>query len=184
MIQVGGEGKEEILGFGFHLGDARVRAIHLINNNNDGQRGFQGLAQHETSLRKRALGGVHEQNNAVHHGQAAFDFPAEIGVAGGIDHVNGDALRCAGCGRGRPAVMDRGVLREDGDAFFAFQFSGIHDALPGFLHGGALPESPGLPHERVHESGFPVINMRHNGNVAKIVATIHNLLPCRPAPAL
>ncbi len=48
----------------------------------------QGLAQHEAGLRQRALGGVNEEDDAVDHGQAALDLAAEVGVAGGVDHVD------------------------------------------------------------------------------------------------
>ena len=41
---------------------------------------------------QRALGGVDEQDDAVDHGQAALDLATEVGVAGGVDDVDGHAV--------------------------------------------------------------------------------------------
>ena len=72
--------------------DAGVRSVHLVDAEHDRQVRGERLAEHETGLRERALGSVHEQHDTVDHGQAALDLPAEVGVAGGVDDVDRQAV--------------------------------------------------------------------------------------------
>ena len=69
-------------------------------------------------MRLRALGGIDDQQHAIDHLHDALDLAAEVGVAGGIDDVDGVA-----------APVDRGVLGLDGDALFAFEVHRVHGAL-------------------------------------------------------
>jgi hypothetical protein len=85
------------------LGDAGVGAVHLVDAEDDRQVRGEGLAQHEAGLRERALGGVDEQHDAVDHGQAALDLAAEVGVAGGVDDVDRQAVLEAGLAAAGPA---------------------------------------------------------------------------------
>ena len=85
-----------------------------------GSRALQRLAQHEAGLRQRALAGVDEQQHAVDHGQAALDLAAEVGVAGGVDDVDGDRVAV-----GR-LVVHGGVLGEDRDALLPLQVHRVH----------------------------------------------------------
>ena len=89
MLHVVGQAEQQVGGFADDLFDTGVRTIHLVDAQNHRQLGLKGLAQHETGLRQRAFGGVHEQHDAVNHGDAALDLAAEIGVAGGVDDVEG-----------------------------------------------------------------------------------------------
>jgi hypothetical protein len=57
-------------------------------------------------------------SSAFHHGQAALHLAAEVRVARRVDDVDRQA-----------AVLDRGVLREDGDALLALQVVGVHHPL-------------------------------------------------------
>ena len=80
------------MGFLHHLVDAGVGAVGLIHHDNDGHFGSQGLAQHEPGLRQWPLGGVDKQYHAVDHGEPAFNFAAEIGVAGSVNDVNNEVI--------------------------------------------------------------------------------------------
>ena len=74
--------------------------------------------QHEAGLRHGAFEGIDQQQHAVDHLQHALDLAGEIGVAGGIDDVDLDAL-----------IVNGGVLGQDGDAALALQIVGVHHAL-------------------------------------------------------
>ena len=107
---VGVEVEEEVLHLFHHFSHAGVGPIDLINDENDREALFEGLAQDETSLGKGALGGVHQKNHGVDHGEASLDFATEVRVTRGVDDIDGQAV-----------PLDGGVLREDGDALFALQ---------------------------------------------------------------
>ena len=91
LLLVGVEVQEQLVGLVDDLGDARVGAVDLVDDEDHRQPRGQRLAQHEPGLRQRALGGVDEQGDRVDHGQAALDLAAEVGVTGGVDDVDGDA---------------------------------------------------------------------------------------------
>ena len=69
---------------------ARVAAVDLVDDDDDGEAELEALAEDEARLRQRALGGVDEQERAVGHQQRALDLAAEVGVAGGVDDVDLD----------------------------------------------------------------------------------------------
>ncbi len=168
-----GQTQQQVGGFADDLFDAGVRTIGLVHAQDDRQLGLQGLAQHETGLRQRAFGSVDEQHDAVHHGDAALDLAAEIGVAGGVDDVEGDALRVTVLGGQRTGVLHRGVLGEDGDALLAFQIVGIHHAIRDFL---TLVEHVGLGQHRVDQGSLAVIDVCHNRYISDIAANRHRNL--------
>ena len=61
------------------------------------------------------------------------------------------------------SIMDGGVLGQDGDAAFAFQVVGIHDALGnGFV--GA--EGAGLAQHGVHQRGLAVVDVGDDGDIS------------------
>ena len=68
----------------------------LLTSRITGQLGREGLAEDEAGLGQRALGRVDEEDDAVDHGQAALHLAAEVGVAGGVDDVDGDGLALGG----------------------------------------------------------------------------------------
>ena len=100
------------------LGDPGVGPVDLVDHQDDRELGLQRLAQHEPGLRQRALAGVHQQHDAVHHGQAALDLAAEVRVPGRVDDVDDE-----------PVVMHRGVLGENRDALLPLQVAGVHHPL-------------------------------------------------------
>ena len=73
-----------------YLVDAGVGAVCLVDGEDDGQPSFECFAQNEPGLRQGPFAGVDEEDDTVDHGEAAFDFAAEVGVAGGVDDVDGD----------------------------------------------------------------------------------------------
>ena len=115
--EVGGQSQKQILGFLDDSVDAGIGAVGLVDHEDHGQLRGQRLAQDEAGLRKRTFGSVDEEDDAVDHGQSAFDLSAEVGVARSVDDVDDDVLVT---GRGS-VVEDRGVLRENGDALLAFE---------------------------------------------------------------
>ncbi|BAS09997.1 hypothetical protein AHiyo4_34190 [Arthrobacter sp. Hiyo4] len=123
----------------------------------------QGLAQHEAGLGQRALGSVNEEHNAVHHGQAALYFATEIGVAGGVDDVDGDGFTIGG----RSVVGHGGVLGQDGDALFALQVTGVHHAVFEVVVFG---KRVGLLEHGVDQCGLAVVNVGHDRDVAEVTA--------------
>ena len=181
--EIGRQGQEQVGGLGDDLADARVGTVHLVDDEDDRQIGGERLAQHEAGLGKRPLRGVHEQDDAVDHGQAALDLTAEIGVPGSIDDVDGDALGEPGVDGGRTAVVNGGVLGEDGDALLALELAGVHDALARVLLGRAGAEGPGLPQHRVDKSRLAVVDVGDDGDVAQILAHSHMEYFFRPRSA-
>ena len=104
------EGEQQVGRLGDDLVDTRVGAVNLVDDDDDGQVSLEGLAQDEAGLREWAFGGVNHEDDAVDHGQAALNLAAEVGVAGGVDHVDGDSvLKAQGLGGGA-AIVDGGVL--------------------------------------------------------------------------
>jgi hypothetical protein len=63
---------------------------------------------------------------------------------------------------------DRRVFGHDGDAAFALERERVHHAL-GHVFVGA--ESAGLAQQRVDQSGFTVVDVGHDGDVADILSS-------------
>ena len=158
------EVQEQLVGLVDDLADAGVRAVDLVDDEDDRQLLVERLAQDEAGLGQRALGGVHEQEHPVDHLEAALDLAAEVGVARGVDDVEGEL---APVGHGVPHGR---VLREDGDALLALQVHGVHDAV---LDVGALAEGAGLPQHGVDEGGLAVVDVGDDGDVSQILADGH-----------
>ena len=115
---------------------------------------LERLAEHEARLRHGALGGVDEQDDAVDHLQDTLDLAAEVGVARGVDDVDLDAVVLAGA-----------VLGQNRDAALTLDVAGVHDALGHLLVG---TESTGLLQHLVDQSGFAVVDVRDDRDVAEI----------------
>ncbi len=130
--------------------DTRIGTVDLVDHDDDRQLLCQRLAQHEAGLRQRAFGGVHQQQHAVDHLQTALHLATEVGVAGGIDDVDGELLAVS------HGVIHGSVLGQDGDALFALQVHGVHDAG---VHVLVLPEGTGLPQHGVNQGGLAVVDV-------------------------
>ena len=100
------------------LVDALVGAVDLVDDHDDTVAQLQRAAEHETGLGHGALGGVHQQDDAVDHLEDTLHLAAEVGVARGIHDVDLGV-----------AVVDGGVLGQNGDAALTLQVVGVHDAL-------------------------------------------------------
>jgi len=149
---------------GDDLGDTRVGAVGLVDQQDHRQRRGQGLAQDEAGLRQRPLGGVDEEHDTVDHGQSALDLATEVGVAGGVDDVDDD-LGAVGL-----TTVHRGVLREDGDALLALEVTGVHHPVDDLF---SLGEDAGLAKHRVDQSGLAVVDVRHDRDVTEVRSSIH-----------
>ena len=144
---------EQIVHFVQDFLRAGVLAVDLVDDHNDLEAAFEGLAEHETGLRQRAFRRVHQQDRAVGHGQGAFDFAAEVGVAGGVNDVDLDAAPAHGA-----------VLGRDGDAAFAFDVHAVHDAIIDLL---IASENAALAEKGVHKRGLAVVNVGNDGDITK-----------------
>ena len=162
LVEVGGDVEQQVVAVGDDFGDPGVGAVGLVDHQDHRQVRGERLAQHEAGLRQRALGRVDQQQHAVDHGQPAFDLAAEVGVARGVDDVD---HRHAAVG---VLPVHGGVLRQDGDALFLLQVTGVHQALDGVVT--AVGQRAGLPQHRVDQGRLPVVDVRHNGDIPEIHA--------------
>ena len=151
--------QEEFIGFLHYLGDAGIVTIDLVHHQNDRQLLCQGLAEHEASLGKRALRGVHKQQYPVDHLQAALNLATEVRVTGRVNDVDGDSRTI------RQPVPYGGVLGEDGDAFFPLQ---VHRVQHPFLDSLTGTKRPGLPEHRVDQRRLAVVDVRDDRYVPQI----------------
>ena len=156
LLVVGVELDEEVDGLVEDLPDPGVRAVDLVDDDDGPEAQLQGFLEHEPGLRQRAFRRVDEQQDAVDHPEDAFDFAAEVRVAGRIDDVDLDAL-----------PDERHVLGDDGDAPLALEIARIEDAI---AHLVDIAEELALPHHRVDERRFPMIDMGDDGDVADILS--------------
>ena len=119
-----------------------------------GSRRLERLAQHVAGLGQRALGGVHQQHDAVHHLERALDLAAEVAVARRVDDVDLGV-----------AEVDGRVLGQDRDAALALEVVRVHDALGDLLVGA---EGAALAEQGVHERGLAVVDVGDDGDVAQL----------------
>ncbi len=135
LALVRAEVDEQIVNLVEHFGRARVGTIDLVDAEYRGQVRLERLLQHESRLRQRPLACIDQQQHAINHRERAFDFAAEVRVAGSIDDIDA-----------RVTPEDRGVLRHDRDAALALERVGIHHAIDDLLVGA---EHARLPQHRV-----------------------------------
>ena len=119
-IQVGGDVEQQVVAVGDDLGDARIGPVGLVHHQDDGQMRRKRLPQHEPGLGQRPLGGIHEEQHTVDHRQPALHLATEVGVPGRVDDVDHDHRSV------RVLAVDGGVLRQDGDALFLLEVTGVH----------------------------------------------------------
>ncbi len=155
QLLVGGvQLEQQLQRFVHNLGAARVRAIHLVDHDNDRQIQLQRLFEHEAGLRHGAFKGIDQQQHAVDHLQHALDLAGKVGVAGGVDDVDLNAL-----------VVDGSVLGQYGDAALALQIIGVHHALGHLL---IFAENAALLEHFVHQRGLAMIDVRDDGYISEI----------------
>ena len=152
LLFLGVEVDKQVVDLVQHFLRARVGAVDLVDDDDRRQVRFERFAEHVTRLRQRAFAGVDQQHDAVHHLQRAFDFAAEIAVAGRVDNVDLDVV-----------VEDGSIFREDRDAALALQFVRVHDALDVVLIGA---ERAALLQHGVDQRGLAVVDVGDNGDIA------------------
>ena len=155
---VGVEVEEELVDLVDDLGDAGVRAVHLVDDQDHRQLRLQRLAQDEAGLGEGPLRGVDKQQHAVDHRQPALDLAAEVGVAGGVDDVQLHVTEA-----------DRRVLGEDRDPLLALEVHRVHDALVDVAAGA---KGARLPEHRVDERRLAVVDVGDDRDVAEVVTCL------------
>jgi transcription elongation factor GreA len=153
---VGVEVEEELVDLVHDLGGTGIGPIDLVHDEHHREPRLERLPENETRLRKRAFACIHQQEHAVDHGQTALDLPAEVGVPGRVDDVHLGV-----------ADLDGRVLGEDRDALLPLEVHRVEHTLRDLL---VRAERAGLPEQRVDERRLPVVDVRHDGDVPKIVS--------------
>ena len=144
--------------------NTRVRAVSLVDDQNHRQLSGKRLPQHKASLGQRAFGGVNKEHDTIDHAESTFDLTTEVGVARGVNHVDGDFFPAGVWTR----VGDRGVLGQNRDAFFFFQISGVHGAVGDGSVGG---ESTRLGEHGINQGGLTVVYVSDDGDVSHVIAS-------------
>mmetsp|Transcript_63095 Transcript_63095/g.186423 ORF Transcript_63095/g.186423 Transcript_63095/m.186423 type:complete len:351 (-) Transcript_63095:336-1388(-) len=107
----------------------RGGSVDLVHDKESLHPFLEGLVEDEPSLGLGALHTVHHEQDAVGHVEDALDLPAEVGVARRVHDVDLDAV-----------AHDCKILRKDGDSTLPLLVLRVHDALPGLVSLGLVPE--------------------------------------------
>ena len=83
-----GELQQQFIHLLEHLFTTCILTVDLVDDDNRFEIEPERFLQHETSLRKRAFGGIDEQYHAIDHRQPTFHLAAEISVSGRVDNVD------------------------------------------------------------------------------------------------
>ena len=156
VVLLGGQGKEEIVDFGFDFHRPGIGPVDLVDEHDRPFAALERLLQDEARLGQRAFGGVDEQKHAFDHRKNPFDLRAEVPVARRVHDVDDHVL-----------VADRRVLGEDRDAPLLLELARVHDEL---VHVLADAERPALLEQRVDERRLAVVDVRHDGDRAPVGA--------------
>ncbi len=135
---------------------ALLDAVDLVDHEDRLQAVLERLAQHEAGLGHHALDRAGEQQHRVDHAEHALDLAAEVGVAGGVDQVDVDAL-----------VVDRGVLGVDRNAAFALEIFAVHHALGRGVLGR---QRAGLAQQPIEQRRLAVVDVRDDREIADFFA--------------
>ena len=164
---IGAKFDEQIEDLVEHLMGAGVGAVDLVDDDDRAKLVLEGLFQDEAGLGHGAFGGIDQEEDAVGHAEDAFDFAAEIGVAGGVDQVDLGGL-AVGAG-----VIDGDVLGQDRDAALAFQRIGIQQ---GVLLDLAVAEIAALAQQGIDQRRLAVVDVGDDGDIADVVThLIHSM---------
>src|SRR5207244_10056813 len=98
--------------------------------------------------------GVENNDAAVQHTKAAFDFDCEVYVAGGIDDVDREVLPVRGRRRGG-----------DRDAALALLRHPVHDGSPG-VHLADLVRDPRVIEDPLGDGGLTSVDVRDYAYIA------------------
>ncbi len=154
MLVIGTEFVEQIK----NLVDYPVRtcafAVNFIDDHNWIKTTGKGFLRDKARLRHRAIDGINQQENAIHHRQHTFNFTAEVGMPGGINDIDVIVF-----------PVDGGVFGENGNTTLALLIIGIH--YPFDLFAAGLQRT-GLLQEFINQCGLAMIDVRDNGDIANI----------------
>ncbi len=153
-VQVRGiEVEEELIDLVDHLFGAGVGAIDLVEHQHSRQVQIQRLGQHVAGLGQRALGGIDQQEDPIHHCQRPLDLSAEVGMPGCVHQVDAGALPHHGRSLG-----------EDRDATLSLLVGRIHDALDAGL---VRSEYSGRAEHRIDQSRLAMVDVRDQRQISK-----------------
>ena len=145
---------KQVQDFAFHIGNALVRTVDFIDDDDWFQLMFQCLAENVLRLGHWAFMGIYQQENAIYHVEDTFYFAAEICMPWGINDIDFHAV-----------VHDRGIFCQNGNASFPFNRVGVHDTFCHFL---VISENMALFQHGIHKSRLAMVDMGDNGNVTDI----------------
>ena len=139
-----------------HRVGPRIGAVHLINNDDRLEPQLQRFLQDEPGLGHRPLGGVHQEQHSVHHGQGPLHLTPEVGMPRRVHDVDLHTPEA-----------DGGVLGQNGDSPLALQIVAVHHPLHQPLVGA---ERPRLLEKAVHQRGLAMVHVGDDGDVANVFA--------------
>ena len=148
--------QKKLQNFVHHVVRARIRAVYLVDDDDDLVVEFQCLLQDKPRLGHGPFKGVHQQQNAIDHFQGTLHLAAKIGMPGGIHNVDLNAIEFC-----------RRILGQNGDAALPLDISGIHDP---FVYNLVVPEDAALFEHLVYQRRLAMVNMGDNGDVAQIIS--------------
>ena len=131
-----------------------VRAVGLVDYDDDLVSERQCLGQNKAGLWHWTLKGVYQQDNAVHHLQDTLNLASEVRVSRGVDDVDFGAF-----------IVDCRIFREDGDASFTLEVSVVHNTV---LYRLVVTEGTALLEHLVNQSGLSMVNVRDDGDISQI----------------
>jgi len=137
------------------LGGIGVGAVDLVDHDDRPQPDLERLAQHETGLRHRPLGGVDQKKTSVGHVQHPLHLAAEVGVARRVDDVDRHV-----------AVADGRVLGQDRDALLTLQVVAVHDQRPHIL---VLAERVALLQQGIDQRRLAVVDVGDDRQVSNVM---------------
>ena len=154
MVGIRRQFEEEVLHRRQRGGGVRGGTVDLVDDEDRPQPLLERDAQDVAGLGHGALDSVDDQQASVGHVDDALDLAAEIGVARRVDDVDHHV-----------AVLDPGVLGQDGDAALSFLRVRVHDQIGHLLTGA---EDMAVTQHRVDEARLTVVDVRDDGDVAEV----------------
>ena len=134
----------------------RAGAVDLVDEQQGGDaEALQGPQQH-AGLGLHALDGREHQHGAVEHAQHPLHLGDEVGVAGGVDQVDGDVVD-----------GERHHRRLDGDAALAFQGQGVGLGAA-VVDAADLVDDPGAVQQPLGQAGLAGVDMGQDAQVERV----------------
>ena len=138
------------------FGRTAVGAVYFVHYNDWFDAGLQCFFEHEPSLWHRAFRGIDQHQCTIGHLDNTFDFAAEVRVTWGVDQIDFHT-----------AVVNRDVLRQNGDSAFFFDVVRIEDPFSFEFRIAILST---LPQQTIHQCGFPVVNVSDDDDISDLIS--------------